>query len=246
MTVDLEVLPDAGSVARRAAMLFVETVRAAHADGRDAHVVVTGGGTGISVLAEIAQHADELDWARVHVWWGDERFVPHDSNDRNDVQADEALLAQVVIPTEQVHRVPASDGPYGDDPDAAAAAYAEELARHAPAGAPGPLFDVLMLGMGEEGHTASIFPHSPAAADARPVCAVRDCPKPPPTRVTMTWELLSHATEVWMMTTGAGKAAAVEAALSGADRMAVPAAGPQGRERTRWLLDQSAAGRLPS
>lgn len=246
MSIDLEVLADADSVAERAAELFVQTVREVHDAGREAHVVATGGGTGIAVLAAIARRADQVDWSRVHVWWGDERFVPHDSDERNDVQADEALLSKVGVPAGQVHRVPASDGPYGDDPDAAAAAYAAELARYAEDGAAGPLFDILMLGLGEEGHTASIFPHSPAASDPRPVCAVRDCPKPPPTRITMTWELLSHATEVWMMTTGAGKAAAVEGALGGADRMSIPAAGPRGRARTRWLVDEAAAGRRRS
>lgn len=245
MTLEVNVLDDSEAVADHAASLFVETVRAAQEEGRDPHVVVTGGGTGIAVLRAIAARAGEVDWSRLHVWWGDERFVAHDSDERNDVQADEALLGGVPIPADRVHRVPAADGELGNDPDAGAAAYADELARHATDGGAGPLFDIMMLGLGDEGHTASIFPHSPAAVDPRPVCAVRDCPKPPPTRVTMTWQLLSHADQVWMMTTGAGKAAAVAAALGSADRVEIPAAGPRGRTLTRWLLDEQAAAQLP-
>lgn len=236
----MEVLADVDEVAQRAAALFVDGVQRA-IDARDvAHVVVTGGGTGIAVLRAIRDLREDVDWSRVHVWWGDERFVAGDDADRNDVQADEALLAHVPVPVAQVHRVPASDGECGDDPDAAAAAYADELARHGD-----PVFDVLMLGVGEEGHTASIFPHSPAASDAREVCAVWDCPKPPPTRVTMTQPTLSRAREVWLMTAGAGKAGAVAAALACADPLDIPAAGPRGRDATRWLLDEAAASALP-
>lgn len=244
MSREVEVLPDGEALARRAADLFVPLVARAVAARGVAHVVLTGGGTGIAVLRAIATRGSEIDWSRVHVWWGDERFVPAKDDERNDLQADDALLNGLAIPEAQVHRVPASDGEYGDDPDAAAEGYAAELARHGTADAPYPLFDVLMLGLGEEGHTASIFPHSPATQDRRAVCAVRDCPKPPPTRVTLTAAPLSHAREVWMMTTGAAKAPAVARAIHGAQPVDLPAAGPQGQEITRWLLDEAAAGEL--
>lgn len=245
MTTEIEVLGSPGEVAERAADLFVDAVGSAQQRNGIAHVVLTGGSTGIAVLRAIRDRADQVDWSTVHVWWGDERFVPHDSDERNDLQADEALLRHVALPADHVHRVAASDGPFGDDPDAAADAYAAELANFASDGTTGPVFDVLMLGVGEEGHTASIFPHSPAATDHRPVCAVRDCPKPPPTRVTMTTGLLSSADEVWLMTTGAAKADAVAQAVAGADPIDIPAAGPHGHSLTRWLLDEAAASRIP-
>jgi 6-phosphogluconolactonase len=239
----VEIHPDGAALARSAADRLVAAVAGVLADRPVAHVVVTGGSTGIAVLRAVRDRAAEIDWSRVHIWWGDERFVGHDDAERNDVQADDALLRHVGIPAAQVHRVSAADGPLGDDPDAAASAYADEIAAHAGDGE--LLFDVLMLGVGEEGHTASIFPHSPAASDPRPACAVRDCPKPPPTRVTLTNQTLSRAGEVWLMTAGTGKAEPVAAALGGADRHEIPAAGPRGVHVTRWILDEAAAARLP-
>jgi 6-phosphogluconolactonase len=109
-----------------------------------------------------------------------------------------------------------------------------------------PAFDVLMLGMGGEGHTASVFPDSPAVHEnERTVVAVHGCPKPPPTRVSLTLPAIRRAAEVWIMTTGEAKAAAVAMALGGAGEVAIPVAGAQGRRRTRWLLDRAAAAKLP-
>jgi 6-phosphogluconolactonase len=103
-----------------------------------------------------------------------------------------------------------------------------------------------MLGVGEEGHTASIFPDSPAVHETeRSVVAVRDCPKPPPTRLTLTLPAIRHANEVWLLTTGDAKAAAVAMALGEAGEVGIPAAGANGRHRTLWLLDKAAASKLP-
>src|SRR6185312_1036616 len=110
----------------------------------------------------------------------------------------------------------ASDGPFGADVDAAAEAYARVIDRRTG-------FDVLMLGMGPEGHVASIFPESPAVYEDRTVVAVRNCPKPPPTRISLTLPTIRTAQEVWLVTAGAGKAAAVAMALDGAGEVALPA-----------------------
>jgi 6-phosphogluconolactonase len=151
-----------------------------------------------------------------------------------------------------VHAFAAADGPH-PDPEAAALAYAAELdaaAGAAPAsgGVPGrgavPAFDVLMLGVGEEGHVASIFPDSPAARSGDAVVAVHDCPKPPPTRLSLTFGSIGTATEVWLLAAGSGKADAVARALGGATPLEVPAAGARGRSRTRWLIDTEAAAGL--
>ena len=109
-----------------------------------------------------------------------------------------------------------------------------------------PTFDVLLLGMGGEGHTASVFPHSPAVYETeRSVVAVHGCPKPPPTRVSLTLPAIRKATEVWIITTGDAKAGAVALALGGAGEVAIPVAGARGQRRTRWLLDRAAAAKLP-
>jgi 6-phosphogluconolactonase len=147
-----------------------------------------------------------------------------------------------------VHVIEPSDGRFGDDPDAAAQAYEQLLAEATRPEDHGlvPTFDVCMLGVGEEGHTASIFPESPAVHEQdRMVVGVRDCPKPPPTRVSLTLPAIRHANEVWLMTTGEAKLAAVAMALGGADEVQVPAGGARGRRRTLWLLDRAAAAKAP-
>jgi 6-phosphogluconolactonase len=139
----------------------------------------------------------------------------------------------------------ARGGPDGDDADAAAARYADELRRAAPADHEVPPFDVLLLGMGGEGHTASIFPESPAAHDDRLVFGVHGCPKPPPTRISLGFRALNAAREVWFVVAGVDKAPMVAMALGGAGRVQVPAAGVAGHAATLWLLAADAAGALP-
>lgn len=213
-----------------------------------ASVVLTGGRTGTAVLEQLraAPARDAVDWSRVDFYWGDERFLPSGHPDRNETQARVALLDHVPVAPERVHAMAPSDGEFGDDPEAAAAAYAELLASAAADGYPAPSFDVCLLGVGEEGHTASIFPDSPAVHETRrSVVAVRDCPKPPPIRVSLTLPTIRHSAEVWLMTTGEAKAEAVAAALGGAGEVALPAAGARGRRRTLWLLDRTAGARVP-
>jgi 6-phosphogluconolactonase len=228
------------------ARLLTRLVDAQALRGR-ASVVLTGGGVGIASLAAVRASAARaaVDWRRVDVWWGDERFVAPDSDDRNEKQAREALLDSLDLDPARVHPMPALGGSDGDDADAAAARYADELAEAAPADADVPAFDVLLLGMGPEGHTASIFPESPAAHDERIAFAVHGCPKPPPTRISLGFNAINAAREVWMVIAGADKAPMVAMALGGAGRIQVPAAGVEGRSQTLWLLDEAAASRLP-
>lgn len=229
-----------------AARLLTRLVDAQAVRGR-ASVVLTGGGVGIASLAAVRASAARaaVDWRTVDIWWGDERYVPADDEDRNEKQAREALLDSLALDPALVHPMPALGGADGDDVDAAAARYADELAAAAPADADVPAFDVLLLGMGPEGHTASIFPESPAAYDERTAFAVHGCPKPPPTRISMGFTAINAAREVWMVVAGADKAPMVAMALGGAGRVQVPAAGVEGRSQTLWLLDEAAASKLP-
>jgi 6-phosphogluconolactonase len=249
-TPDVVVEGDPDALAGTVAAALVARLAAAQAVHGTASVVLTGGGIGIAVLERVAALAQEpiresVDWTAVDVWWGDERFVPADSDDRNEKQAREALLSKVGAPEERIHAMPPSDGEF-PQPEDAAAWYAAELAAAADDGTV-PRFDVLLLGMGPEGHTASIFPGSPAASDGRPVFAVRDCPKPPPTRVSLGFSAINTAEEVWMVVAGSDKAPAVARSLSGDDdRDRLPSGRVHGRRATRWLLDAAAAGKLPS
>jgi 6-phosphogluconolactonase len=244
-TPDVVVEQDAEHLARAVAEAMVARLAAAQAVHGSASVVLTGGGIGIAVLERVAGLAAEpvretVDWEHVDVWWGDERFVPADDDERNEKQARAALLSRVGVPDHHIHAMPPSDGEFAE-PEDAAAWYAGELAAAAPDGAAVPRLDLLLLGMGPEGHVASIFPHSPAVDDPRPVVAVRDCPKPPPTRVSLGFAAINAAEEVWLLVSGEAKAPAVARALAGADAAELPAAGVHGTRATRWLLDRAAA-----
>jgi 6-phosphogluconolactonase len=208
-----------------------------------AHVVLTGGGTGIGLLKRVGEDSDKIDWSKVHLYWGDDRFVPEDDDERNYKQAREALLDHIDIPDDNVHPMSASDS--GVDLDAAAREYAQVLAANADDGQPTPDFDVHLLGMGPEGHINSLFPDTPAVRETeRLVLGVPDSPKPPPQRITLTLPAIQRSREVWLVVSGAGKADAVAAAIGGAKPVDVPAAGAVGREATVWLLDEDAASKL--
>jgi 6-phosphogluconolactonase len=244
---DVLVRPDAGALARAVAEELVARLATAQETHGSASVVLTGGGMGIAVLEQVAvlgrDAGSGVDWTAVDVWWGDERFVPAHDDERNEKAARRALLDVVGVPAERVHAMPPSDGRFAE-PEDGAAWYAGELAAAAGPGLDLPRFDVLLLGMGGEGHTASIFPGSPAVEDERPVFAVRDCPKPPPTRVSLGFAAINAADEVWLVVAGAEKAAAVAEALAGATPGELPAAGVHGRLGTRWWLDAAAAIQL--
>jgi 6-phosphogluconolactonase len=252
---------DGPLLAQAVAARLVTGLTDAFAARGGASVVLTGGGIGTKVLAELAAAParDAIDWPHLDIWWGDERFVPAGDPDRNETGARAALLDHVGVDPARVHAMPGPDGPDGDDPEAAAARYAAWLADAALAGTalagtggsgghgPVPSFDVLMLGIGPEGHVASLFPGQPALGDSRPVVAVRDSPKPPPTRLSLTLPSLQAAREVWILASGEEKADAVALALTGdGPDGPVPAAGARGRQRTLFLLDSAAAAKVPA
>jgi len=234
----------ADELAEEVAARLVARIADLQSAGTVPSIVLTGGGIAAKIHeAVIATDAENVDWSRIEVWFGDERFVPEDHSDRNVSQAAAPLLDGLPFDPERVHPMPASDGKYGDDVDAAAAAYAEELRQAAGDGGL-PRFDLLMLGIGPDGHCASLFPGRAEIDDERPVVGVRDSPKPPPTRITLTMGPLCNASEVWWVASGAEKAEAVSKAVHGADPHEVPAAGPTGVDKTFWFLDDAAASRL--
>lgn len=236
----------AAAVAARLVTRIVDVQTAAGS----ASLTLTGGRSGIAVLRQLAatKAAAAVDWHRLDIYWGDERFLPAGHPDRNETQARAALLDGVQVDPARVHPMPASDGPWGNDVDAAARAYEEVLLErlrpedHGPA----PSFDICLLGVGEDGHVASVFPASPAVYETeRAVVGVRGAPKPPPNRITLTPPAIRCAAEVWFTASGTEKASAVALALRGAGEVQVPAAGATGRRRTLWILDRAAAAKLP-
>jgi 6-phosphogluconolactonase len=238
---------DPSALAESVAARFVNRLAKCAADGDLVHVSLTGGSMGSAVLGAAARHprADRVDWSRVHLWWSDERFVPRSSADRNERQAREALIDAVPIPAENVHAMAASDE--GVDLDAAAEAYEAELARFPQEdGTPWPSFDICFLGVGPDGHIASLFPDRPEILITdRVAVAVRESPKPPPERVSLTRPVINGSRRVWLVLSGADKASALGLALAGASYASVPVAGAKGRRRTIFFVDEAAASQVP-
>ena len=245
--------PDAETLAQTTAARLLVHLVDAQSTHRPLHVCLTGGTVGIKTLAAVAESPlrDVVDWTGVHLWWGDERFLPDGHAERNETQARVALLDQLAIPSENIHAIPAPGAPGISSPEDAAAAYAQTLAEHAgddpepgdDAGAAVPRFDVLLLGMGPDGHIASLFPgHAALGILDRTAVGVHGSPKPPPERVSLTYAAIEAAEEVWLVLAGADKAAPAARALAGDDVQRTPAAGALGRSRTLWLMDTAAAG----
>ncbi len=239
----IETYSDSTALVAAAGDRLVSAIASTIEEHGTASIVLTGGGTGIGLLERVRERAGEIDWAKVHIYWGDERFVPSADDERNDKQAREALLDHIDIPPVNVHSMAASDGEFGDDLDAAAGGYEQLLAETFVD--PATEFDIHLLGMGGEGHVNSLFPDSAAVRETeRMVVGVTDSPKPPPRRITLTLPAVRRSRQVWLVVSGEGKADAVAAAVNGAEPTDVPAAGAVGKEATVWLLDEAAAAKL--
>jgi 6-phosphogluconolactonase len=238
---------DPAALAESVAARLVKRIAKCGSDGSLVHVSLTGGSMGSAVLAAAARHPrlDRVDWSRVHMWWSDERFVARDDAERNEKQAREALLDAIDIPAATVHAMPAADD--GVDLDAAAERYAAELAQFPQDdGTPWPSFDICFLGVGPDGHIASLFPDRPEILITdRVAVAVRDSPKPPPERITLTRPVINASRRVWLVLAGADKAGALGLALAGASYASVPVAGAKGRRRTIFFVDEAAASQVP-
>jgi len=235
-----EILLHAGpdEVAEATAARLMARLAEIQRDFRIPHLALTGGHIATRAYQKLASEGPNsaVDWSRVEFWWGDERFVPADDADRNAKQALDLLAAALAPNPDRVHEMPASDS--GLELDQAAEAYAREL--------DDVVFDICLLGMGPDGHVASIFPEHPSSYAEGTVIGVRASPKPPPERISLTLPVINRSHEVWFVVSGADKAAAAKMALLGAGPVQVPAAGVSGVERTLWLMDRDAAAELPT
>ncbi|MGB5180378.1 MAG: 6-phosphogluconolactonase [Gammaproteobacteria bacterium] len=227
-TVDWQTLTDADAVATYATELILQAASVAIQERGVFRLVLAGGRTPGKVYQQLA--ASQADWNNWHVYFGDERCLPVDDAERNSRMAADAWLARGQVPADHIHAIPAELG-------AATAAhqYAESVRRALP-------FDMVILGMGEDGHTASLFPGH-AFPPGELVHAVHYAPKPPPERVSLSAESLSDSRHVLVLVTGSGKRDAVSQWQQGAD---LPIARISARQRLTVLLDAAAADHTPA
>ncbi len=227
---------DAADLAERAAARLLETLVDLQSDGRVVQVCLTGGRIAMDIYARLGEivGGSALDPSRLELWWGDERFLPTDDPERNAGPTLALLARHFQLDPSRTHPMPSADGVV--DAGASAATYAKELGE--------TRFDLCLLGMGPDGHVASIFPDHPSSEPtAQPVIGVLDAPKPPPERITLTIPALNNSDQVWFLVSGAEKANALVRAVAGDSGL--PAARVSGRQRTLWLIDQAAAGEMP-
>jgi 6-phosphogluconolactonase len=237
----IEVHDSADALATAAAGELLARLADLQAAGREPQIALTGGSIADAVHREVARlsSTSEVDWSHVVVWWGDERFVEPASDDRNERQARESLLDLVDIDPAKIHPMASTES--AADVDEGAAAYGEELRMYGSGN-----LDILMLGVGPDGHIASLFPGFPQLDVAdRVAVGVTDSPKPPPERISLTFAALNRSTSVWFLVNGAEKAAAVARALADdTDPHDCPASAVTGTDETIWFLDRDSASHL--
>jgi 6-phosphogluconolactonase len=242
-TSNIQIFADANEVARAAARRFVEHARATIETHGRFSIALAGGSTPKRVYELLAgeDFGAELDWSGVHVFFGDERCVPPDDADSNYRMANEALLSRVALPAENIHRM-RGEG----DAVANARLYEDELRGFFGDEAAWPEFDLVMLGMGDDGHTASLFPGTHALDVRSAWVAANWVEKFDAYRVTLTAPAINHARHVMFIVTGAGKAERLQEVLHGApDPHRLPSQLIQPRAGAlAWFLDEAAAAKL--
>ena len=249
----VEVVPDAASLATRAAEWLIEQINHAVARRGRAVIALSGGSTPRALYQRLAQHpwCDRIAWQQVHVFWGDERFVGEHDDASNAKMAREVLLDRVELATAHLYPIPHDTTPTVGDAaskllraDAAASLYATSL--HAFYGSAAlvderPLFDVVLLGIGDDGHTASLFPDTPALDEReRWAVAVQTGSADAPVRITLTYPVLQSTHALLFLAAGAGKRDIVRRALDNDESLPAARVRPVGG--TLWIVDAAAAG----
>ena len=239
MPAEIKVVSDNAELNREAAREFQRTAQSAIAGHGRFAVALSGGNTPRAVYSLLAeQHSADLPWDRVHVFFGDERYVPPDHVDSNYRMAREALLSRVPIPPENVHRVRTEL-----DPESAARDYETQLqAFFGVSNQSVPQFDLIMLGLGDDGHTASLFPGTSALAETKRLVVAVWVEKFKTFRLTLTFPVVNRAAEVLFLVAGQGKAQVLKDVLSPSAASLLPAQRVQPTDgHLLWLVDHDAA-----
>lgn len=237
MDPEIKILPDAAGIAHEAAERVVAAASLAADEGRSFSIALAGGSTPRALYELLATPAfkSRIDWMRVEVFFGDERTVPPDHKDSNYRMAHEALLSKVPIPGDNVYRMAGEL-----EPNEAATEYGQMLKEKFGEGG----LDMVLLGMGDDGHTASLFPDTAALEEAKHRCVANFVPKLSTWRITLTAPFINRAGDVMILVSGASKAARLQEVLEGLRdprRLPVQLIQPSGGRLT-WLVDAPAAG----
>lgn len=235
----LIICADAASLAREAAGRLAALVEARAREEATVRVALAGGATPRPLYELLAtpEFQARIPWAKLHVFWSDERLVPHDHPESNYRLAREALLKHVPIPRENVHPVPVAA-----TAEAAALAYEQELRAHFHERRGVPAFDLILLGLGADGHTASLFPRAAPLEERARLAVMAMSPVGGPPRVTLTLPVLNAARAVFFLVSGEDKAAALRLAVEAPGTLPAQQVAPRGR--LLWLADSAAAGQL--
>lgn len=231
----VRIFKDSDELSRVAADMFVTLATQAIRERGRCLVALSGGSTPTALYRLLAR--EPLDWTRIHVFWGDERLVPPDDPESNYGQAREVLLKRLPIPSENIHRI------FSDlEPVAAATDYARVLKGFASPPLDWPRFDLVLLGLGEDGHTASLFPGSPVDATEPVVAVTANYQGRPARRVTLTPLVFNAARQVVFLVSGANKAVTLEGVFSDYNSVEqIPAKRIQPTDGTvTWLVDEAA------
>jgi len=240
--------PDAAALARRAAQYFVEMAGESVAARGQARIAISGGSTPRAAFALLADPSQpwraRMPWDKLELYWVDERCVPPDHPESNFRMTREAMLDHVPLRPEQIHRM---EGEL--EPEVAAARYESELRNSFRLeGAESPRFDLIALGMGDDGHTASLFPHTKAIHEMGRLVTANHVPQKDTWRITLTWPVINHARSVFFLIGGADKAAVLQEVFAGSrdpERLPSQLIWPSGGILT-LILDKAAAALLPA
>jgi 6-phosphogluconolactonase len=233
----IEIYPSVDELQLRAAEYAAVALRPT-VEGRDVHVTLSGGSTPRRMHELLAEDTTGIDWTRVHLYWGDERTVGPDDPQSNYRMACESLIERVPIPAENVHRM------LGEDPPAQAADDYERVLRETFGAAPPalPRFDLLLLGIGSDGHTASLFPGTAALREHTRWVVANHVPQQDTWRISLTYPVINNAAIVMFLVAGRDKANAVHRIFSPGVADKPPAAAVDPRDGVAvWLLDSEAA-----
>ena len=227
-------------VAKAAAKAFIRMIQKSGQHRFD--IALSGGSTPQKLFRRIAEkYKDTIDWNRIHFWWGDERCVPPGSIESNYRMAYETLISQLPVNPDHIHRIRGEE-----DPDTEAERYSQEITRHLNSREDWPVFDLVILGMGEDGHTASIFPGQMELLTSSSVCAVATHPVTNQKRITLTGKVINNANEIFFLATGRNKARRISEIMNNEDTAGnypayhiIPEHG-----NLVWFIDEEASGKI--